>query len=219
MKGLSTKFYERLTPWERFKLVLEAKARGDEEEVCRLAETCPKKTYSMRDAGFVDLVEASRMLTWGFLILWLHAKTFYLAVEAAARAYMDSLSFFVEGYVQGANSMWKRAGKDGVPFDVEGREPTPEELKDICMAAAVNGFPEQIAEVLRSKADELRALWQGFAAFCENEGLDPEILLLTWWPPLLEEVRQKRELLSVPAESAKEAFEYFSFLWSKAVGG
>lgn len=218
MKGLSTKFYEKLAPWERFKLVLEAEARDDEEEVRRLTETCPKKTYSMRDAEFTDLVEASRTLTWGFLILWLHAKASYLTVEAAARAYMDSLASFAEGYVRGANSTWKRAGKDGVPFDVEGREPTPEELREIGMAAAVDGFPEQVAEVLRSKADELRALWQGFAAFCEDEGLDPEKLLLAWWPPLLEEIREKQELLSVPTESAEEAFGFFSRLWGKAVG-
>lgn len=220
MKKLSTRLYERLTPEERFRLALEAMARDDEQEMRRLAESCPKKTYTMRDADFIDLLEASRYLALGFSLLWLDAYRRYLALEAAAKAYFDALSFFTWGYVLGANNAWKRAGRKGVLFDVEGREPTDEELREIGLAAAIDGFPEEAAKVLREKANELKILWQGFAAFCADRGLNPEKLLQAWWPPVLDQVRGKRELLEapVPTEEVEATREAFAAVWERVAG-
>lgn len=46
------KQYEKLTPRERLALVLEARARGDDAEVRRLWDTCPRKVYGAYDADF-----------------------------------------------------------------------------------------------------------------------------------------------------------------------
>ena len=51
-KGLD-KLYGRLTPEERFKLDMEAMARGDEEESRRLVETCPRRSYVMNDGASI----------------------------------------------------------------------------------------------------------------------------------------------------------------------
>jgi hypothetical protein len=54
--------YDKLTAEERFRLVLEAKARDDTTEVERLKRTCPTKTYSMSDAAYGDRYEFSELL-------------------------------------------------------------------------------------------------------------------------------------------------------------
>jgi hypothetical protein len=219
VKKLSTRLYERLTPEERFKLALEAMARDDEQEMRRLAESYPKKTYTMRDADFIDLLEASRYLAFGFSLLWLDAYSRYLVLEAAAKAYFDALSFFTWGYVLGANNAWRRAGKEGVLFDVEGREPTDAELREIGLAVAIENFPKEAEKILRAKAASLRALWQGFAAFCREKSLDPEVML-NWWPPVLDQMRRERELLEAPApaEEAEAAREAFAAVWERVAG-
>ncbi len=43
---------EHLTPKQRLCLAFEAQARGDEAEYLRLADTCPRKTYSGPDLMF-----------------------------------------------------------------------------------------------------------------------------------------------------------------------
>jgi len=47
------RLYDRLTAQERVRLVLEAMAREDHEEMKRLAEACPRKTYTMADADYI----------------------------------------------------------------------------------------------------------------------------------------------------------------------
>ena len=46
------KLYDRLTPEERFRLDVEAMARGDEEESELLNRTCQRETYTMNHRGF-----------------------------------------------------------------------------------------------------------------------------------------------------------------------
>lgn len=219
MKKLSTRLYERLTSEERFRLALEAMARDDQEEMRRLAESCPKKTYGIRDPAFTDLIDASRHLAFGFFLLWLDAYSRYLVLEAAAEAYFDALSFFAWGYVLGANNAWRRAGRKGVLFDVEGREPTDGELREIGFVVAIDNFPKEAEKILRQKAASLRALWKGFAAFCREKSLDPEVML-SWWPPMLDQVRREREWLEAPApaEEAEAAREAFAAVWEMVAG-
>lgn len=219
MKKLSLRLYEKLTYKERLSAFLEALAREDHEECERLVRTCPRKTYSMVDADFGDLVDGTRDIAIAFTILWLDARNRYLTVEAAAKAYLDAVAFFIKGYVQGANNTWRQAGKEGVPFDVEGREPTDEELEEIGLAGAAVSFPEEVSKVLREKANELKALWQGFAAFCGDEGLDPE-KVLAWWPPVLKEVWEECELLEKPApeEDVQTARRFFATVWERMAG-
>jgi hypothetical protein len=54
--------YSRLQPAERFRAVIEAKARGDRDERETLVATCPRKTYEIEDFAFLERVDASRDL-------------------------------------------------------------------------------------------------------------------------------------------------------------
>lgn len=44
--------YESLTPRQRVIATIEAEARGDEDEVLRLRDTCPKHTYRQTDVEY-----------------------------------------------------------------------------------------------------------------------------------------------------------------------
>ena len=50
-EGLA-KFYDRLTPEERFRLLIEALVRGDEGEWRNLEKSCPKRIYEMSDVAY-----------------------------------------------------------------------------------------------------------------------------------------------------------------------
>ena len=55
--------YENLTAPQRVIAVIEAEARDDEAEVQRLVKSCPKKTYRMNDAAFVETIQSLTHIT------------------------------------------------------------------------------------------------------------------------------------------------------------
>lgn len=65
------KYDSVLTPDERFRLALAAMARDDEAEVRRLQSTCPRRSYTMRDADFTDRFNGSRDVAVEFMVIWL----------------------------------------------------------------------------------------------------------------------------------------------------
>lgn len=53
------KLYDRFTPEERLRLVIEALAREDKVEIGRLIQACPYKTYTQTDIAFAIPVKAA----------------------------------------------------------------------------------------------------------------------------------------------------------------
>lgn len=58
-----TTMYEKLTPDERLRAFIDAAARRDGEEMDRLNDTCPRKTYTMEDWRYVHRKNKAFMLT------------------------------------------------------------------------------------------------------------------------------------------------------------
>ena len=56
-------FYDRFDPDERFRLVLEAAARRDEEDIQRLRDACPRMKYSAIDIAYSDRISGSLKIT------------------------------------------------------------------------------------------------------------------------------------------------------------
>jgi hypothetical protein len=54
MKNLSDKYYQALEAHERVVLSVEAESRGDDEELHRIRDTAPKKTYQQLEHEYVD---------------------------------------------------------------------------------------------------------------------------------------------------------------------
>src|SRR5215212_2155657 len=121
-KGLG-KLYDRLTPEERFRLDVEAMARGDSEESRRLVDTCPRRSYTMTDLGFsgrwdgaiqlsmvalLDLryTTAKLRMRDAFRVVIPYSHT--LAQDAAFDAYFD-------GHRSGSCHAWNAARKTGRP--------------------------------------------------------------------------------------------------------
>jgi hypothetical protein len=57
------KFYEYLTPEERFRLFIEARGRADAGECRNLEKSCPRLVYEMNDMAYEDRVRASEKMT------------------------------------------------------------------------------------------------------------------------------------------------------------
>lgn len=62
------KDYKKLTPSERFFLSVDARSRADENEVKRLLETCPKRTYDLRDLEFEYRMRAIERIAQFFIV-------------------------------------------------------------------------------------------------------------------------------------------------------
>ena len=56
------KQYDKLSPSERFTMLLAALARQDDSERQALLETCPRKTYRMTDPAYSNHLSAARQL-------------------------------------------------------------------------------------------------------------------------------------------------------------
>src|ERR1035437_3386979 len=77
---LTDKLYETFTPRERLALFYEAMARKDYAEAERLADTCERKSYRMREASFQQNMQYIHMSCLHALLLIEDAK--YRAMAA-----------------------------------------------------------------------------------------------------------------------------------------
>ncbi len=178
------KLYDRLTPEERFRLDLEAMARGDAKESERLTRTCPRRTYVMNDWGFAGRWQLTTELTLRVyarvsqLLERLHMADAFrtlppysnqLTRSAAEDAYFD-------GHEAGSYKAWNAAGKSGRPpgwsEDAE-EEEDPVIERDLGeLGAKVTKYGDLLPEILdrfeRAATEEALTCWEGFAAFCKD---------------------------------------------------
>ncbi|MDP8951031.1 MAG: hypothetical protein M3N18_02135, partial [Actinomycetota bacterium] len=155
------KLYDKLTPEERFRLDLEAMARGDREESQRLTRTFPRRTYVMNDWGFAgrwsltteltlrvyariaQLLERLRMAD-AFRTLPPYSNQ--LTQNIAEEAYFD-------GHKAGSYKAWNAADKTGRPpgwsDDVEEDEEDPVIERDLGeLEAKVTKYGDLLPEIL-----------------------------------------------------------------------
>jgi hypothetical protein len=210
-KGLG-RLYDRLTPEERFRLDVLAMARGDEEESERLTATCPRRSYTMNDWGFVGRSEAARELA---LLAYVDVvrRLDKIKMIAAFRDLFPYLSniwqdgvhmAYFAGHKAGSHHAWHRSGKTGEPPGWEADEEEAERNADPTIdedlekwegegryARLAGKLEEMELELVR----EALSAWSGFAGFCEREmGLKTEKLLEAVARPFAERVREIEEL-------------------------
>ncbi|MDP9455592.1 MAG: hypothetical protein CYG60_15430 [Actinobacteria bacterium] len=241
-KGLG-RLYDRLTPEERFRLDVEAMARGDREESERLTRTCPRRNYVMNDRGFAgrwqlaieltlrvyarvaQLLERLHMLE-AFRTLPPYANR--LARNVAEEAYFD-------GHKAGSHSAWSAAGKTGNPpawdgedEDLHDEEEDPVIERDLKeLDAKVEKYGELIPEILdrmeRTVTADALTCWEGFAVFCADQlGLEAEKVLrvaIEEEAPRVEAMKSSAERLRLEAdpERVEELRAALAECWSKTV--
>jgi hypothetical protein len=182
MRNGLARFYDILTPDERFRLLVQAEARGDAVEARRLVETCPRRTYSQRDDAF-----ARRWDTMGYLTMALYGD---LRPLALLLCFLEVLGDLARGGVWGLLGVPR-------PADADGEDAVPG-----WFLALLDGLRRQVAR-------KARGVWDGFATACrEDLGLEPETALgaTEQGRYLLERMAEHRELLErVEADPAKVA--------------
>ena len=237
------KLYDRLTPEERFKLDVDAMARGDTEESRRLVDTCPRLHYRMTDLQFSGRWESALLLCMAALmdLRYTVAKlrmidAFRVVIPYAQTLAQDSaLDAYFKGHESGSYHAWNAAGKSGRPpawpelgMDPDDVEQDPAMERDIAeVDAQVDKYGELLPELLerleRQLATEALAVWEGFCGFCEEEmELSPEKLLQATFAPTLEDVRWFEELarrLELQADQAavEEVREDMSAHWRRVL--
>ena len=160
----------------------------------RLGRSCPREGWKIADPAYTDLLDQSRLTAACFTFLWLSAAQDYRASIYATESYFSAMRSWIKGYAEGANSAWKRAGRKKVLFDVEGRQPSAEELDEIGFAAAIDGFPEKYEKRHQKLASGVKGTYEGFVRFCQAVGVEPE-KLLAWYPPILADIEDLQGLL------------------------
>jgi hypothetical protein len=209
-KGGLGKLYDRLTPEERFRLDVEAVARGDSEESRRLVDTCPRRTYTMTDLGFSGRWDGAIQLCVAVLsdlrytTAKLHMIDAFRAVIPYSHTLAEDAAFqaYFDGHRSGSYHAWNAAGKPGRPpawpeqgFECEDEEQDPAMERDMEeIEAKVEKYGELLPELLGRLERELGAqalsVWEAFSGLCEEEmGLSSEKLLQATFDPALGDVK------------------------------
>lgn len=226
------RLYDRLTPDERFRLDMEAMARGDEVEARRLVESCPKRTYTQNDDAFVRRCEAAKDITLCLCIDLLGRLGRLQTVKALREVLPYGRTVFtseihtayLQGHEAGSRYAWVRAGKEGDPPGWMFREledgsfETDEEAADPAIEKALEALEKRLEEAdimppLFEKLEhelalEAAAIWQAFTLFCREElALEPEKLVKVWMEPALSAIEAHREALDKTRAGRKEVEE------------
>jgi hypothetical protein len=222
------KLYDRLTPEERFRLDVEAMARGDTEESRRLVDTCPRHQYRMTDLRFSGRWDSAIQLSMAALmdLRYTVAKLSMISAFREAFPYSrtlaqdDAAEAYFDGHQAGSRYAWRKADRAGEPPGYEADEEEAEENADPATeedlatikarvdesAALVPGLMERLE---RELATEALAVWEAFWGFCEEEmEISPEKLLQATFAPAHEDVGWFGELcerLELEAEEAAVA--------------
>lgn len=186
--------YGRLTGQERFALMVEAMARGDEREADRLEETCPKQAYRCEDPEFRDRMRRAYMIASQ---AWMGMQA-GLAQLRLARAYQEYAGGLAEPVVELAQlaflygreyGKWEAGAIDSIGLpepeavgaEVSGDPELAARLKELRVlgAEAAGRSATELREALvRVQAADLLARWEGFGLFCRRTlDLDPMAVL------------------------------------------
>jgi hypothetical protein len=225
------KFYDRFDPDERLRLVLKAAARGDEEDIERLRDTCPRETYTANDIAFSGRIRGS----WKMTMMLCQLLTPSLTKLRTLAAFREALSHtfdhcinearlaYLKGHEMGVSRGWEAAGKKGDPPPIrlwkeDAQEKNPvmrAELADLHVIAdhlreAIAGFLlNELEELERRTVSEALSIWEAFTTFCNEQlQLEPETLVQAWFEPMLHEIEELENLSDPPTPDAKELQKY-----------
>jgi hypothetical protein len=231
--------YRNLPPEERFRLVVQAEAADDQAEVKRLLETCPKKTYTMRDAAVVERLRAADEL--GLVVLLELAiplaklqmlKAQVLLLEYLKGREMDERCMaWLDGYYYGRADGWRLAGMEGEPpprwlEDEDGENEVTDGEEALPLpsdeAPEVARFLELNREMTRTLETLVLEQWEAFSLMCrEDLELEPETVLEVCMAPALKKVQEalgKMEGIQADPAKVEEHRGILGELWRRLAG-
>jgi hypothetical protein len=196
------RYYDKLTPEERFRLDMLAMARGDEEESELLVRTCPRLQYTMNHRGFTGRWLGAMDIT---LRLYLDLAGYLDRIKAmemvrAIIPYSETfaqdtaLDTYLDGHRAGARQAWREVGKerDAPEWPLEGVD---EEGISARVKAATSILPDTLEQLERNQATRALTVWRGFEAFCkESVGVEATAVLKVVLEPGAEKVAELEDL-------------------------
>jgi hypothetical protein len=222
------KFYEYLTPEERFKLLIEARAREDAGECRNLEKSCPILIYEMNDMAYEGLVRASEKITTlacldlaPRLIKLRMLMAFSVGLAALRNICLDEAhSAYFRGRALGEKA---RRGAHSKDHPWEQRNPEPETVDALGKITSrieeewsvFEGLVGRLEEDMRI---EVIVVWEAFSSFAREEmGLEPKTLIKAWFGPILAEIEAVEDILDTSEANPQRLQEYASTLrqlWS-----
>jgi hypothetical protein len=193
MKDLS-KYYPGLRVDERFKLMLSAFARGDDGEVRRLKDTCPKKIYEMTDGDFADRMQVSKELIFATATDWLYLEMNLLRTEMNLLMYSGMMDYLRRGYALGAG-------------------------RDINVSEGESEHREHLSAEIRQARTDLKSCLVALEVFADRIDVPLDTMILAWNPPLLEWVERHRpglEGMEPDAEMVERRLSLYCKCWQEA---
>ncbi len=216
MKNGLGKLYDRLDPEERFRLDVEATARGDGRESEKLADTCPRKAYTALDYGFSGRWIAAGEITRAVCLdlarhlcrlQMLDALTASLPTLRASFV-NEAMGAYMGGHEAGSRHAWREAGMEGdppgwEPLDDDG-EVEDDSLEDPAIGKALDYIEERtegadlspmlLERLQKSVASEALAVFEGYRRFCEGElSVEAEKMLAASFAPILKGIARLKE--------------------------
>jgi hypothetical protein len=223
------KLYERLTAEERFRLDVEAVARGDEADSRRLVDTCPRREYRQNEIAFTGRWRTAIQLTLAVsLDLSPHLARLAL-LEALKETAPYARTVFVneahraylEGHEAGSRYAWSRAGMAGdtpgckfeeledgsLEIDEDEADPQIEEGLDAIehRLGELDIAPTLLERLQRDLVEKALPIWEAYRRFCLEElGIESRKLVVAAFEPLLEGVDRLEALASELKVEAEE---------------
>ncbi len=202
------RYYDRLTPEERFRLDVLATARGDVEESELLNRTCQRMTYTMNHGGYTGRWAGLFDITLRIYIPLAHHLAKLQMVDAFrvlvpySKTLSHNLAF--DAYFTGYQSASRHAGEEeqdpAMEQDTKRLEATIEEHGEF--------VPEMLERLERELATDAFSLWEGFCAFCEESvGVPAEsvvAVVLEQVAAQIEDLKDRAERLELEAETVEE---------------
>jgi hypothetical protein len=239
------RLYDKLTPEERFKLDVEAMARGDTEESRRLVDTCPRLGYTMTDLAFSGRWQT----THGMVLALCVELTQHMSRLTMLDAIREVLPYarvvygnegenaYMEGHEAGSRYVWRRAGMSGDPpgwgpleddleAEVEECDPALEGDLDALgrRLEEVDIMPELLGRLERKITRQAWTVWEAFCGFAQRWlEVEPEKLIKAQFEDVLfgvEDLKARRERLGATAEEDGVAEIRAAFLetWERHLG-
>ena len=224
------RYYDRLTPEERFRLDVLATARGDVEESELLIRTCPRMTYTMNHRGFTGWWTGTYEITLRMYIAINNELAKLQMIDAFrelvpySQTHSHNIAFdaYLTGHESGSRHAWGYGNMEGEPPqwpddgpngelmepDEDERDPAMErDLEEL--GATADKYCEFLAELLdrleRELATNALSLWEGFAAFCEESvGVPAENVVAVVLEPVadrIEDLKDRAERLELEPEA------------------
>lgn len=190
--------YDRLDAEERFRLVMEAAARGDDRERDRLSQAAPMRAYKIADPTYMDRVDAA------------HDLSVALALDLGPRLMMLRLLRATPELV--ARSM---------AVGAEAAVASEEDLRELVEAAVSEPVGQAVESLAARVRSEAAAVAHAFAGVCrERMGLEPETVLRASLGPLYAERLALADLTSASPDKVHlaEWRELLERTWRKRTG-